>query len=196
MIQAMSTGHDGSMSTVHANGPEEALWRLESMALSGCRACGRGDRAVPAVVGARSDRARGAAQGTPPDRVRSRRSRAMRSKECGRVDRSRPRRGPRCPGAMAGDGRPCACVAHAMGGGSGGGGLGRSFAVDPPAAIDRGGRGCVARRRGSGAARRGFSAALRCAPRRKRRPGSISRGRSGWRLRAPPSRTSRTSCPA
>jgi pilus assembly protein CpaF len=34
MIQAMSTGHDGSMSTVHANGPEEALWRLESLALS------------------------------------------------------------------------------------------------------------------------------------------------------------------
>lgn len=33
MIQAMSTGHDGSMSTVHANGPEEALWRLESLAL-------------------------------------------------------------------------------------------------------------------------------------------------------------------
>ena len=35
MIQAMSTGHDGSMSTVHASGPEEALWRLESLALSG-----------------------------------------------------------------------------------------------------------------------------------------------------------------
>jgi len=32
MIQAMSTGHDGSMSTIHANGPEEALWRLESLA--------------------------------------------------------------------------------------------------------------------------------------------------------------------
>lgn len=35
MIQAMSTGHDGSMSTVHANSPEEALWRLETLALSG-----------------------------------------------------------------------------------------------------------------------------------------------------------------
>ena len=35
MIQAMNTGHDGSMSTVHANGPEEALWRVESLALSG-----------------------------------------------------------------------------------------------------------------------------------------------------------------
>jgi pilus assembly protein CpaF len=31
----MSTGHDGSMSTVHANSPEEALWRLETLALSG-----------------------------------------------------------------------------------------------------------------------------------------------------------------
>lgn len=35
MVQAMSTGHDGSMSTVHANGPEEALWRIESLALGG-----------------------------------------------------------------------------------------------------------------------------------------------------------------
>jgi pilus assembly protein CpaF len=32
MVQAMNTGHDGSMSTIHANGPEEALWRLESLA--------------------------------------------------------------------------------------------------------------------------------------------------------------------
>jgi len=35
LIQAMSTGHPGSMSTVHANGPAEALWRLETLALSG-----------------------------------------------------------------------------------------------------------------------------------------------------------------
>ena len=35
MIQAMSTGHDGSMSTIHANGPEEALWRVETLAMSG-----------------------------------------------------------------------------------------------------------------------------------------------------------------
>ena len=33
MIQAMSTGHAGSMSTIHANGAEESLWRLESLAL-------------------------------------------------------------------------------------------------------------------------------------------------------------------
>lgn len=35
MIQAMSTGHDGSMSTVHANGPAEALLRIENLAVSG-----------------------------------------------------------------------------------------------------------------------------------------------------------------
>ncbi len=35
LIQAMSTGHSGSMGTVHANGPAEALWRLETLALSG-----------------------------------------------------------------------------------------------------------------------------------------------------------------
>lgn len=32
MIQAMNTGHEGSMSTIHASGAEEALWRLESLA--------------------------------------------------------------------------------------------------------------------------------------------------------------------
>ncbi|HSG78313.1 MAG TPA: CpaF family protein [Acidimicrobiia bacterium] len=35
LIQAMSTGHDGSMGTVHANGPDEAMWRLETLALTG-----------------------------------------------------------------------------------------------------------------------------------------------------------------
>ena len=33
MLQAMNTGHDGSLSTVHANGPRDALARLETMVL-------------------------------------------------------------------------------------------------------------------------------------------------------------------
>src|SRR6201993_5130890 len=33
MLQAMNTGHDGSMSTVHANTPRDALFRLENMVL-------------------------------------------------------------------------------------------------------------------------------------------------------------------
>jgi len=37
MIQAMMTGHDGSMSTVHASSPAEALLRLEMLAGSGER---------------------------------------------------------------------------------------------------------------------------------------------------------------
>jgi pilus assembly protein CpaF len=37
LVQAMSTGHDGSMGTVHANGPEEALWRVETLALTADR---------------------------------------------------------------------------------------------------------------------------------------------------------------
>ena len=37
LIQAMSTGHAGSMGTVHAGTPEEALWRLETLAMSGSR---------------------------------------------------------------------------------------------------------------------------------------------------------------
>ncbi|MBA3813194.1 MAG: CpaF family protein [Alphaproteobacteria bacterium] len=33
MLQAMNTGHDGSMSTIHANRPREVLMRLENMML-------------------------------------------------------------------------------------------------------------------------------------------------------------------
>ena len=33
MLQAMNTGHDGSLSTVHANSPRDVLSRLETMAL-------------------------------------------------------------------------------------------------------------------------------------------------------------------
>jgi pilus assembly protein CpaF len=33
MLQALNTGHDGSMSTIHANGPADALARLETLVL-------------------------------------------------------------------------------------------------------------------------------------------------------------------
>jgi pilus assembly protein CpaF len=33
MLQAMNTGHDGSLSTIHANGPRDALARVETMVL-------------------------------------------------------------------------------------------------------------------------------------------------------------------
>ena len=35
MLQAMNTGHDGSLSTVHANTPRDAVRRLETMVLFG-----------------------------------------------------------------------------------------------------------------------------------------------------------------
>lgn len=35
MLQAMNTGHDGSMTTAHANSPDELVLRLETMVLSG-----------------------------------------------------------------------------------------------------------------------------------------------------------------
>ena len=35
MLQAMNTGHDGSLTTMHANGPMDALNRLETMVLMG-----------------------------------------------------------------------------------------------------------------------------------------------------------------
>ncbi|MGH8914588.1 MAG: CpaF family protein [Acidimicrobiia bacterium] len=34
LVWALNTGHRGSMSTVHANSPQEAIWRLETLALS------------------------------------------------------------------------------------------------------------------------------------------------------------------
>src|ERR1700712_2526171 len=33
MLQAMNTGHDGSLSTVHANSPRDAISRLETLSL-------------------------------------------------------------------------------------------------------------------------------------------------------------------
>jgi pilus assembly protein CpaF len=33
MLQAMNTGHDGSMSTIHANTPRDGLYRLENMVM-------------------------------------------------------------------------------------------------------------------------------------------------------------------
>jgi pilus assembly protein CpaF len=35
MFQAMNTGHDGSITTTHANSPEQALQRLETLCLMG-----------------------------------------------------------------------------------------------------------------------------------------------------------------
>ena len=35
LLQAMNTGHDGSMGTLHANSPREALARIESMIMTG-----------------------------------------------------------------------------------------------------------------------------------------------------------------
>ena len=33
MLQAMNTGHDGSLTTIHANSPRDALSRIETMVL-------------------------------------------------------------------------------------------------------------------------------------------------------------------
>ncbi len=35
MLQAMNTGHDGSLTTLHANTPRDALARLETLVLMG-----------------------------------------------------------------------------------------------------------------------------------------------------------------
>ncbi len=35
MLQAMNTGHDGSMTTIHANNPTDAIARMETMSMMG-----------------------------------------------------------------------------------------------------------------------------------------------------------------
>ena len=39
MLQAMNTGHEGSLSTLHANTPRDALSRLETMVLMAGSTC-------------------------------------------------------------------------------------------------------------------------------------------------------------
>jgi pilus assembly protein CpaF len=54
MLQAMNTGHEGSMTTVHANAPRDALARLESMiAMAGVDLPLRASRAqIASAIGA------------------------------------------------------------------------------------------------------------------------------------------------
>ena len=47
MLQAMNTGHDGSMCTLHANRPREALTRLENMVGDDWRQAARTRRCAP-----------------------------------------------------------------------------------------------------------------------------------------------------
>ena len=63
MLQAMNTGHDGSITTVHANSPRDALSRLETMVLMA--GIDLPVRAIREQVAERDrpDRAPGAAQG-------------------------------------------------------------------------------------------------------------------------------------
>ena len=75
MLQACNTGHDGSLSTVHANSPDDALARIETLAL-----CADVPLPLPAVRASarlrdRCDRAGPARSRRPArDRVRSPRS--------------------------------------------------------------------------------------------------------------------------
>src|SRR6202044_3549781 len=48
MLQAMNTGHDGSITTIHANTPRDAISRIETMCLMGNVALP--DRAIRAQI--------------------------------------------------------------------------------------------------------------------------------------------------
>src|SRR3712207_9449339 len=54
MLQALNTGHDGSLTTVHANSPADALRRVETLALMAGGghppAAGAGEAGTPAAL--------------------------------------------------------------------------------------------------------------------------------------------------
>ena len=54
MLQAMNTGHDGSLTTLHANSPRDALSRLETMVRLAGTGPGRGYRTGPGPARRRS----------------------------------------------------------------------------------------------------------------------------------------------
>jgi pilus assembly protein CpaF len=69
MLQAMNTGHDGSLTTIHANTPRDALTRIENMvAMSGVN--------LPSRAAARPDRLR-ARRGDPARAPRGRQARLV-----------------------------------------------------------------------------------------------------------------------
>ena len=106
MLQAMNTGHDGSLSTLHANSPRDALSRVETMVLmAGLRPAGarhpRAGRVGDRPAGAHQPRTRRRAPGDP--RVRRSTAWRARSSPCPTSSRStreaahrRRRRAARC----------------------------------------------------------------------------------------------------
>ena len=75
MLQALNTGHDGSLSTVHANGPADALSRLETLVLLAGVALADRRRASPDRGRARRGRVRHPRRRWRPPGRRSRRAR-------------------------------------------------------------------------------------------------------------------------
>ena len=57
MLQAMNTGHEGSMTTIHANSPRDALKRLEQMVAMAGMPMTHGERPQPDRVGDDAGRA-------------------------------------------------------------------------------------------------------------------------------------------
>ena len=103
MLQAMNTGHEGSMTTIHANTPRDALARLETMVAHG-RHEPAGEGGAPADrLGARRDAS--SSRGSPTARARS--TQHPRDHRHGRRASSRCRRSSR---SSSGRGRATATV--------------------------------------------------------------------------------------
>jgi len=119
MLQALNTGHDGSLSTVHANGPADVLPRLETLVLMA--GAGLPLPAVRSQIGAAID----AVVHVTRSRAGARRVEAIGELAAGGdvldvrplferrggelVPAGSPARAPRRPGTTAPDGRWFAC---------------------------------------------------------------------------------------
>ena len=107
MLTAMTTGHDGSLSTVHAGSPEEALRRVETLALMadvGLPHAAIREQVADAIdlVVHQARRARRRAAGRRGGRGRARRGAAPATRELYALRGGRPRAGARRWGDDAG----------------------------------------------------------------------------------------------
>ena len=214
MLSAMSSGHDGSLSTVHAGSPEEALRRVETLALmAGLGPAARGDpRAGRGRAGSRRPPGADVRRHAPRrrrQRGRARRGRrgdaralraARRAADLARAARRRPRRAAG-GGTAAGRGprerrraarRPGRRLRAARGLGGDRRGRARSALLQslrrwcaPVLDVLRAGREPTSpERRRLRRARHAVAARRGLAPGRRRGPGSRSAATAPWAARA------------
>ena len=111
MLQAMNTGHDGSLTTIHANTPRDALYRLDTMvAMANLNIPEKAIRqqiasAVNLVVQV-SRMADGTRKVTAISEITGMEGEVITMQDIFMFERTRYRRGRPCPRPVQGDGHP------------------------------------------------------------------------------------------